>query len=105
MCSSDLSKSQGEVHYETLEDVVQFLKLLLMALVNDRVMPMLAAQGYKTEGKSFLFDEVKDLKFLWEVAKGLLEKYDIPTPWIYETFGVPVIEKKAAADTDPKKKA
>jgi phage gp29-like protein len=97
------SRSQGEVHERTLEDVVSWVKIGLMMIVNSQVMPKLIQQGFPAANLRFTFDEVKDIDKLWKIVEGLLGYYDIEEQYIMDTFGIPV-KKKEVLKTEPAKK-
>lgn len=96
------SKSQSEVHERTLKDVIGlFDKMLLMFIINDQLLPVLAANGFPFgEDDEFVFNESEQLSLidLWTIVKEAADKYEIDTDWIAKTFNIPITgEKKQAA--------
>lgn len=99
------SRAQAEVHENAASDVVEADKLRLKYIINDRLIPVLRAQGVTgLDDKLFAWEESKDLKTLFDWTSKSLEHYKIEPKWITDTFGIPVEEKPApepTKDTDP----
>ncbi|TAG31892.1 MAG: DUF935 family protein [Sphingobacteriia bacterium] len=98
------SRAQGEVHERTLKDVISlFDKMLIMAIVNDQLLPMMAKFGYPfSENDGFKFDETKEIPIgeLSDILDKLLNHYDVDEKWVTKTFNIPILGKKKTVSAD-----
>lgn len=91
------SKSQSEVHERVADDIVIADRFLLKFIINDKLFPILVANGYPFEGMKFEWDTTQDpsLEKQWEIIEGLIKLgYEIPEEYLIETFGVPIEGRK-----------
>ncbi len=75
----------------------------LQRLINNKLIPKLAAIGYPFDNCRFKFISAPDIEKLWQVVRGLLPFYNIPEDWISETFQIPVERKEEPGLEDDKK--
>jgi phage gp29-like protein len=90
--SANGSRSKEEVSAETTDKRSSSDKEAFESYMTFKLFPKLIKLGYPLEGYELKFEEKKDLKSLWDITKGLLEHYKVPTDFITTTFGVPVEE-------------
>jgi hypothetical protein len=88
------SRSQGEVHERNLHELLGlFDKMVITFVVNDKLLPLMAANGYPfTENDGFKFDEAEKipLKELWSIVKEAVNIYDIEPSFVAKTFNLPI---------------
>ncbi len=93
------SYSQSEVHERTLnEKIAEADRRLIEFTVNNKLMPMLIANGlYKfKEGDKFIFDRTQELsvKEHWEMINQAAAYYEMDEDILKKYFGLPIIGKK-----------
>jgi hypothetical protein len=103
---SGSSRSQSEVHERNLDDKIAAEdRLFLTFLVNDKLIPMMRAWGWKIpENRSFSFPESFELNLTqhWAIVQQLLQFYNVPMEWISKTFNIPLDSiKEAIANPTP----
>jgi SPP1 gp7 family putative phage head morphogenesis protein len=95
------NRSKDESGQEMLWLLVQSDMRMIEQYWNHTVLPALVNLGVLPAGLRFEFEEAEDTKQLFEFTKGFMDKYNIPTDWIKEKFGVPVEEKAIEEEAEP----
>lgn len=88
------SRSKEEVGLKIQDKISMGDMRWLEGIINEMVLPKLAALGYPVEGLTFEFIREKDLKSQWDIVGGILTHFDVEEEYIIDTFGVPVTGKK-----------
>lgn len=84
------SKAQGSVHENTLAELVYADEKKILAILNDRLLPAMRAQGYNIpEGYQFKVSQTKDPSAQILIDKELMNNgYKLKKEYIEETYGV-----------------
>lgn len=97
------SRSQSEVHKDNLDYIVaERDRRMVQFVVNNQLIPMLHfwRHDIPPEKYRFKFDKSFELSPTehWNIVNQVLNRYEIPTDWISETFNVPITGERK---TDP----
>lgn len=87
---SGSSRSQAEVHERVADSITESDKRMIQFLVNDQLIPKMAAHGFNVQGCKFEWAVSTDLDALWNKTKDALTHYKVNAEWITKTFGIPV---------------
>jgi Protein of unknown function (DUF935) len=94
------NRSQTEVHERSLDyKISQADRRDIAFTVNDRLLPLLKAQGYSYISDDDVFEWIEskeeiDLVQYWSIVQGLMNQYEIEQDWLSETFNIPIVGKK-----------
>lgn len=93
------SRSQSEVHKDNLDyKLAEKDRRMIQFLVNGQLIPMLFHWGYNInpDKYKFQFDYSFELSLTehWNIVNQMLNRYEIPTDWLAETFNVPIIKER-----------
>ena len=87
---SGSSRSQAEVHERVADVISESDKRMLQFIVNDQLLPKMAAHGFDVADYKFEWKASTDLDALWHKTKDALQHYKIDPRWIQQTFGIHV---------------
>jgi phage gp29-like protein len=89
------SRSQGEVHERTLEEILQADQRYVTNIVNGQLLPKLSKIGYPFEGCEFKYQPIAQISIdeNVKVYEMLLKHYKVDEAEIEKVFGAKVIEK------------
>lgn len=92
------SRSQGEVHENTQEDIYADDLFRAQVFANGQLVPRLVAFGIFAEGDTIVFDKSEKLSIEAQLAMdiALCEKIDVPMSYLYAKYNVPMPEKGEA---------
>lgn len=90
------SHSQGTVHLEVFENVVQNDARFLHSVVNNKLLPIMATHGFPVEGYSWEWDTTttytpSEQKAIEEL---ILTHYDVDPIYFSEKYNIPITGKK-----------
>ena len=93
------SRSQGEVHERSEDDLISAYKLFVELVLNYKFLPLLAKHGFDVENGRFQYDDKRELskKELLEIIQGLAQFGDVPLDFIEKHFGIKLSPKEKAA--------
>lgn len=102
--TSDTGKSgtraQGEVHERVADAITRADIMFIEHVVNDKLIPVLIAQGYPLQNCYFEFVIKQEITALdWTIDSGLLAQFEIDPQYFIDKYSVPIIAKK---ETTPK---
>lgn len=82
------SRSQGEVHLDILEDIIEADQLDMKFVLNDELLPFLIKHGYPIEGLKFDYNDEKELtpEERLERDKWLVDYFDIDIEYFQEHY-------------------
>lgn len=90
------SLSQGQVHYEIFQNVIDQDADYIRDMVNNQLIPRMARHGFPVKGFRFDWDDSVD--YTPEQRKGyeelILNHYEVDPKYFIDTYNVPVIGKK-----------
>lgn len=97
------SRSQAEVHAETLASYTGADMRYIEHLVNNKLIPFLKNLGFNFGGAKFNYDTSEKLSLLdqFTIDKGLMEFYKLPEDYIAGKYGTPVEEKEVVEPVEP----
>ena len=91
------SLSQSEVHLEIFESVCASDAKRLGYIINDRLLPLMAASGFPVSGLTFAWDysdEMTDAE-MREQERVILQYYDVDPEYFVRKYGVPIVGKRS----------
>lgn len=93
------SRSQSEVHKDNLDyKLAEKDRRMIQFLVNGQLIPMLYYWDYDINPQryKFQFDYTFELSLTehWNIVNQMLNRFQIPTDWLAETFNVPIIKER-----------
>jgi hypothetical protein len=92
------SRAQAQVHDLKSDDVRSSLRSFIESLVNETILPLLTAHGFKTEGKTGSYLEVTVVdKDTFEQDKWLEENFDVPIEHWGQKYNTPIQGRKVQA--------
>ncbi len=96
------SYEQSKVHERTLnEKIAEADRKLIEFTINNRLIPMLAANGLYSfkDGDKFVFDRTQELsvKERWEIISQASNYYEMDEDVLKKDFGLPIIGKKKSS--------
>src|SRR5690606_27684891 len=96
------SKSQSEVHERNLEErIAPADRRHITFIINDELIPLLNAHGYKfSEDDFFTFDVSQEMTIEkhWEIVNGIMNRYEVDQIWLSKTFNVPIVGERQQAN-------
>jgi hypothetical protein len=92
------SKSQGEVHLKTLNQIIKADEKKMLAFLNDQVVPAMRILGYNIpENAKIMVEKVTDPQKQIIIDKEFISAgYILETQYIEETYGTKIIEAPKA---------
>lgn len=105
--TSDTGKSgtraQGEVHERVGDAITRADLMFIEHVVNDKLLPVLIAQGYPLQGCYFEFIIKQEITALdWTIDSGLLNQFEIDPQYFIDKYSVPILAKKEIQPKLPK---
>lgn len=96
------SLSQSETHLEILDNVVKADAKMLANVINDKLLPLMAAHKFPVKGLAFKWDESKSFtpEQIREEERMLLERFEIPASYFTENYNIPITGVRKQADPD-----
>lgn len=88
------SRSQSETHKEVQEELNKHDLRFVQRVLNQKILPLLAARGYPVKNGTFVFPKATEQPTVGELVQ-LSEILDIPAYYLQERYGIP-----QAADGD-----
>lgn len=95
------SNSKEVASQGMLADLVNSDLAMLEQYWNTTVIPALQKIGVLPANIVFSYPKAEDLDKLWKMTTDALQHYDVEPEWIADTFGIPVMPKKAPAQAAP----
>ena len=97
------SRSQAEVHADTLASYTGADLRWVEYLVNNKLIPFLENLGFNFGGATFTYDHSERLSLIeqFDIDRDLLQSYTIPAEYITAKYGTPVEEKVIDPNTAP----
>jgi len=97
------SRSQSEVHERTEGQITLDDLSDISYLINDELLPFAVLHGYPFSATDqFVWDEQEQLSIMdkWKIHSGILQYFDVDPAFIEETYGIPVLGKRAGTPPD-----
>jgi hypothetical protein len=96
------SKSQGEVHLEIFQNVVERDADFVKDIVNNKLIPIMSKHGFGVEKYKFQWDEAIDYtpEQQIQIDTLMVQNFDIDPKYFAEKYNIPIIGKKQAPDTN-----
>ena len=100
------TRAQAVVHQTTADDFYFSDRNLVADVVNDRLLPLLAENGWPVQNYRFEWDDAREipLEKQWEIDRGLLAHFKIPHEYFTQKYGVPIDGPKDAAPAEPERR-
>lgn len=97
------SKSQGQVHLEVADDVVEADLDWLIDEINDGLFPFLKKHGFKVDGKKVEVDDTYEYspEEMTDIEDMILEHYEVDDQYFIDKYGITITGKKETAPQDP----
>lgn len=89
------SKSQGEVHLQVLQNIINQDADFLKDIINDRLLPFLEMHGFSFKGYTFAWDETIDLtpEQQKSIEEMLINNYEVDPQYFIDKYNIPVKAK------------
>ncbi|HON53336.1 MAG TPA: DUF935 family protein, partial [Bacteroidales bacterium] len=96
------SKSQGEVHLEIFQNVVERDADFVKDIVNNKLIPIMSKHGFGVEKYKFQWDESIDYtpEQQIQIDTLMVQNFDIDPQYFAKKYNIPIIGKKEASDTN-----
>lgn len=95
------ARALGEVHQEADADVSDYNRDYISDLINETLLPLLAAHGFKTEGHYFQFIVQKQVsKDQFEQDKWLDENFEVDAEFWAEKYNTPLKARKVKTEAN-----
>ena len=90
------SLSQSQTHLEVFENLVESDCDMLADIVNNQLLPRMAALGFPVEGLRFAWNDVIDYTPEQQVAFETMvaDRYDVDPEYFAEKYGMPVSARR-----------
>ncbi|MDP1812351.1 MAG: DUF935 family protein [Sediminibacterium sp.] len=93
------SKSQGEVHLEIQNNVIEYFARLIRIVVNDKLVPFMQLHGFQGwENARFVFDDTVEYTVDEQVKieEMIMKHFEIDPEYLIKKYGIPVKGVKVA---------
>jgi hypothetical protein len=90
------SRSQGQVHLEVFQNVIESDADFLRDVINNKLLPFMEMHGFPVKDHRFDWDESVELtaQEQYNVEQLLLQNYDIDPKYFSEKYNIPILGKK-----------
>lgn len=91
------SRSQGEVHMDVFDQVVESDAIMITDVVNDNLIPLMVRHGFNVKGFSFEYEDIQEYSAQEQVniETMILNNFDVEANYFEEKYGVKIIGQKA----------
>lgn len=96
------SRAQAQVHDGHSDEIKTAMRSFIEGLLSETVLPLLKVHGFKTEGKTASYLEVKKVdKDTFDQDKWLEENFDVPVEHWSQKYNTPLQGRKEKAGATP----